>query len=86
MPPALAGRGPVLEEAGLGITRVAAGLHVKNMLLVGLRGVGKTVLLNSVQADVDRRGFYAADCEWVETNTSPRAAISSSVGHRTMSR
>jgi hypothetical protein len=66
MPPALAGRGLILEEAGISITRVAAGLHAKNMLLVGLRGVGKTVLLNAVQTDVDRRGFYAANCECVE--------------------
>lgn len=65
-PPALAGRGAIVEEAGIAITRVAAGLHSKEMLLVGLRGVGKTVLLNAIQTDVERRGFFTATCECAE--------------------
>jgi AAA ATPase domain len=65
-PPELAGRGAILEEAAIAVTRIASGLHAKQLLLVGLRGVGKTVLQNAIQADIERRGFSTADCECAE--------------------
>jgi len=48
-PPELAGRGPLLEQARLTLGRVKAGRPERSFLLVGLRGVGKTVLLNKVR-------------------------------------
>jgi hypothetical protein len=57
-PPELAGRGPLLEQAHLTLGRVKAGRPERSFLLVGLRGVGKTVLLNKVRelaADLDYR-------------------------------
>ncbi len=45
-PPELAGRDELIEEASVAIDRTIAGRHARSMLLLGLRGVGKTVLLN----------------------------------------
>jgi len=74
-PPALVGRCAILDEASIAITRVAAGLHSKEMLLVGLRGVGKTVLLNAILAEVERRGFFTASCECIETRHLAEALL-----------
>lgn len=48
-PPELVGRDPVLSEAAVLLGRVAAGRPEKSLLLTGLRGVGKTVLLNEIE-------------------------------------
>jgi hypothetical protein len=48
-PPELAGREVVLEQARVLIGRVKAKRSEKSMLLTGLRGVGKTVLLNEIR-------------------------------------
>ncbi len=45
-PPELAGRDELIEEASIAIDRTLAGRHSRSMMLLGLRGVGKTVLLN----------------------------------------
>lgn len=47
-PPELAGRDAVLEEARVLFGRVRLKKSGKSMLLTGLRGVGKTVLLNEI--------------------------------------
>jgi len=52
-PPELAGRAPLLEQARLTLGRVKAGRPERSFLLVGLRGVGKTVLLNKVRELAD---------------------------------
>ncbi len=44
-PPELAGRDPILEAIAINLDRIRAGRHAESVLLVGLRGVGKTVLL-----------------------------------------
>jgi len=54
-PPELAGRSGILEQADVLLGRVLARRPEKSMLLTGLRGVGKTVLLN----EIDRRAKYA---------------------------
>jgi hypothetical protein len=48
-PPELVGRGPVLEQARILLGRIKAKRPEKSMLLTGLRGVGKTVLLNEIE-------------------------------------
>jgi hypothetical protein len=48
-PPELAGRRHVLDQARIALARIKAGRSEKSLLLVGLRGVGKTVLLNEVR-------------------------------------
>src|SRR5258708_33637964 len=48
-PPELVGRDPILEQARILLGRVKQKKPEKSMLLTGLRGVGKTVLLNEIE-------------------------------------
>src|SRR6266481_8711774 len=48
-PPELVGRDPILEQARILLGRVKQKRSEKSMLLTGLRGVGKTVLLNEIE-------------------------------------
>ncbi len=48
-PPELVGRDPILEQARILLGRVKLGRPEKSLLLTGLRGVGKTVLLNEIE-------------------------------------
>jgi hypothetical protein len=57
-PPELAGRDEVLASAELAIHRKLAGKASRSFIFVGLRGVGKTVLLNEVQTMAERHGAY----------------------------
>ena len=55
-PPELAGRQDILDQAGVILARAEQGRHAKSLMLVGLRGVGKTVLLNRIlQIAEDRK-------------------------------
>ena len=47
-PPELAGRRQILDQARIALGRIKAGRSEKGLLMVGLRGVGKTVLLNEI--------------------------------------
>jgi hypothetical protein len=58
-PPELAGRAPLLEQARLTLGRVKAGRPERSFLMVGLRGVGKTVLLNKIRELADVLGYRA---------------------------
>ncbi len=48
-PPALTGRQDILNKAEVTLARIRQGRPSKSFLLIGLRGVGKTVLLNRIQ-------------------------------------
>jgi len=48
-PPELAGRDEILKMARIGCRRAVAGRHARSLMLLGLRGTGKTVLLNEIQ-------------------------------------
>jgi hypothetical protein len=48
-PPELVGRDPILEQARILLGRIKTRRPEKSMLLTGLRGVGKTVLLNEIE-------------------------------------
>lgn len=56
-PPELVGRDPVLEEARVLLGRVKQGRPEKSLLLTGLRGVGKTVLLNEIERKARATGY-----------------------------
>jgi len=56
-PPELAGRDGILEQARVLLGRVRARRPEKSLLLTGLRGVGKTVLLNEIER-LARDGGY----------------------------
>ncbi len=62
-PPELVGRDVVLEDAEIALDRLRNGLAAKGLLMVGLRGVGKTVLLNQMLLDADGQEY---ECVWVE--------------------
>ncbi len=48
-PPELAGREQILADAEIAIARTLGGRYAKGQMLLGLRGVGKTVLLNRIE-------------------------------------
>src|SRR5215210_2437531 len=48
-PPELVGRDPILEQARILLGRTKLKRPEKSMLMTGLRGVGKTVLLNEIE-------------------------------------
>ena len=56
-PPELVGRDPVLDQARILLGRVKQGKPEKSMLLTGLRGVGKTVLLNEIERMAKTEGY-----------------------------
>ena len=56
-PPELVGRDPILEQARILLGRVKHKRPEKSMLLTGLRGVGKTVLLNEIKRMADTEGY-----------------------------
>lgn len=56
-PPELVGRDPVLDQARVLLGRIKIGRSEKSMLLTGLRGVGKTVLLNDIERLAEAQGY-----------------------------
>jgi len=56
-PPELVGRDPVLEQARILLGRIKQGRSEKSLLLTGLRGVGKTVLLNEIERMALAEGY-----------------------------
>lgn len=56
-PPELVGRDPILEQARILLGRVRQRRPEKSMLLTGLRGVGKTVLLNEIERMAKADGY-----------------------------
>lgn len=62
-PPELAGRDPILEEASVAIQRALIGKPSRSQMLLGLRGVGKTVLLNKIQEVAEANGHETSFIE-----------------------
>ena len=62
-PPELVGRDPVLEQARILLGRIKARRPEKSMLLTGLRGVGKTVLLNEIERLAKKEGYHTVSIE-----------------------
>ena len=56
-PPELAGRDEIVQNATIALERVGTGRHARSQMLLGLRGVGKTVLLNRIEQLAAERGF-----------------------------
>jgi hypothetical protein len=61
-PPELAGREPEVDRFEVVRQRVESGLSDRGLML-GLRGVGKTVLLNEFRARAGHRGWIVAKVE-----------------------
>ncbi len=62
-PPELSGRGAILESASLAFTRVRSGRPARGQMLLGLRGVGKTVLLNRLAELAEVEGYLTVALE-----------------------
>jgi hypothetical protein len=62
-PPELVGRDSVLEQARILFGRVKQKRPEKSMLLTGLRGVGKTVLLNEIERRAKTEGYRTIPIE-----------------------
>jgi hypothetical protein len=71
-PPELAGRDRLLEEATIDMDRVLDSRPTKGMMLLGLRGVGKTVLLNRLHGMAEDKGFRTAKVEAPEGGMLPQ--------------
>ncbi len=62
-PPQMAGRGEILNHALLTLARIKNGRSEKSMMLIGLRGVGKTVLLYEISKLAENEGYRAVMVE-----------------------
>lgn len=70
-PPELAGRDKLREQVRISIARIRLGNPAKSVLMVGLRGVGKTVLLERMRLDADQSGAYTLRIEAPENRSLP---------------
>ena len=70
-PPELSGRDELLERASIALDRIRAGRAARSLILYGLRGVGKTVLLNKMKVEADAQGFSTAWIEAPENRSLP---------------
>jgi Cdc6-like AAA superfamily ATPase len=70
-PPELAGRDELRETVRIAIERVRRGLPAKSVLMVGLRGVGKTVLLDRMKDAAEAAGIHTVRIEAPENRSLP---------------
>lgn len=62
-PPELAGRELIIEAATIALERIRLGRQEKSQMLLGLRGVGKTVLLNHLARLAEEIGYIVVTLE-----------------------
>ncbi|HEV2362025.1 MAG TPA: ATP-binding protein [Acidimicrobiales bacterium] len=68
-PPALVGRDAEIAAIDVALQRLRRGTNGRSQLLTGLRGVGKTVLLNEYEDIARGRGFFHQHIEVSEEGT-----------------
>ena len=74
-PPALVGRDREIEAMDVALQRLRLGRDGRSQMLTGLRGVGKTVMLNEFEQLADGRGFFREHVEVGEDgDLAPRLA------------
>lgn len=76
-PPELAGRDAIIEKSSIALDRFRRGLSARSLLFVGLRGVGKTVLLTRIAQETEARGFIVVQIEAPEKRSLPALLIPS---------
>ncbi|MCY3689119.1 MAG: ATP-binding protein [Gammaproteobacteria bacterium] len=74
-PPELAGRDELIERAAVALDRIRTGKSARSFMLYGLRGVGKTVLLNRIRLDAEARGIASVRIEAPEERSLPALLI-----------
>ena len=70
-PPELVGRDEIIEQVSIELDRCRNGLSFRSFLMVGLRGVGKTVLLNHLADNAETEGFIVTSIETPERRSLP---------------
>jgi hypothetical protein len=70
-PPELAGRDELREKVRIALERIRIQRPDKSCLLVGLRGVGKTVLLERMRMDAEQTGIQTMRVEAPESRSLP---------------
>ena len=70
-PPELAGRDELLETIHIATERTRLGYPAKSVLMVGLRGVGKTVLLDRMRDNAEAAGLQTLRIEAPENRSLP---------------
>ncbi len=71
LPPELTGRDEIIEKVSIQLDRCRNGLPYRSILMVGLRGVGKTVLLNHLASNAEANGFATISVEVAEKRSLP---------------
>lgn len=74
-PPELAGRDAIMEDVSIALHRIAHGRHAQSVILMGLRGVGKTVLLNELRRAAEGEGIVAVPIEAPEGQSLPSLIV-----------
>jgi hypothetical protein len=70
-PPELAGRDDLREAVRIATERCRVGRQAKSLMLIGLRGVGKTVLLDRMRDDAEAAGLHTLRIEAPEGRSLP---------------
>jgi hypothetical protein len=70
-PPELSGRDELRETVRVAVARIRRGLPTKSILMVGLRGVGKTVLLSRMGDDAEAAANQTMRIEAPESRSLP---------------
>jgi hypothetical protein len=74
-PPELSGRDAILEEADIALDRMKQGRATRGIILNGLRGVGKTVLLNQISLEAETKGLHVVRIESPEGRSLPAILV-----------
>jgi AAA ATPase domain len=74
-PMELAGRGEIIVKVDIALQRIMAGRPEKSVLMVGLRGVGKTVLLNLLRDNALSHGMTTVMVEAPEGRSLPALLV-----------
>jgi len=75
IPPQLAGRDEIINKADIALERCKNGLSFRGLVLVGLRGVGKTVLLTKITQEAESKDFTVVSLETPEGRSLPALLI-----------
>jgi len=70
-PPELAGRSEIRRSMEIRLARLLQRRPAKSLMMVGLRGVGKTVLLDQMKRDAEARGISTVRIEAPEHRSLP---------------
>lgn len=70
-PPELAGRSLIRNSVMICIERLKRGKSAKSIIIIGLRGVGKTVLLEQMRHDAEANGAHTIQIEAPENRSLP---------------